>query len=621
MTDIIYTNLFNIDISNIRYNGANIKLIKFGGNIIYEKLSLYKPYEFESDTNLTEVKTIVNETHDNLSYMFYGCKKLEQINTTDFDTSNVTTMSNMFNLCITLPELDVSNFVTNKVKNMSKMFADCDSLIELDVSNFNVSNVTNMSEMFGYCNKLELLDLRNWHLSDGTIIGEMFQGCKSLRALRLDNCDYNTIRWLIDCNPNDIVTTYFPTGTIEGVTKTIYCKRAVVGGLHPPTNWVFNYIDVEGIPKYISGEFSGRKTLTSVQIIVNSSHVSLFDMFYDCTALTSVNTEDWDTSKVTNMGRMFCNCSSLASIDVSNWNTTEVINMGVMFNGCTSLTELDLSNFNTSNVTSMQEMFDNCTLLTTLNLSNFDMSKTTYRNNMLRMCTSLHTLRLDNCSYDTINKIITSSNFPTNAIDGVTRTIFCKESEAEGLETPNNWVFSFVPETSSTRPLYKDNEFRGNAEITTVEVMVDTSHNALNNMFNGCTSLVSVNAEGWNTSNVINMMNMFNSCSSLVTLDLSSFNTSNVTNMNWMFINCSKLETLDIRNFDTSKATANMRDMFNGCTSLTTLRLDNCSADTISSIITQSSFPVDNVGVIYCSRAVEGVLTAPGNWNFNYNID
>jgi surface protein len=115
---------------------------------------------------------------------------------------------------------------------------------------------------------------------------------------------------------------------------------------------------------------------------------------------------------------------------------------------------------------------------------------------------------------------------------------------------------------------------------------------------------------------------MFNGCRSLVTLDLSNFNTNKATNMNWMFYNCSSLETLDMRNFDTSNITANMKDMFYNCTSLIILRLDNCSADTISDIISQSSFPTGTVNgwvrKIFCKRTEAEGLTAPENWEFSY---
>ena len=333
--------------------------------------------------------------------------------------------------------------------------------------------------------------------------------------------------------------------------------------------------------------------------MVNNTHTDLSRMFNGCTNLISVNTEGWDTSNVTTLYQMFRNCKSLTSLDISS--------------------------FNTRNVTDMSYIFNNCSLLEIVNMSNWDMTKVTDESNRINMfsgCSSLHTLRLDNCSNDTINKIITSPNFPTNAISGVIRTIYCKEENATGLTAPINWVFNHnieeMPEIPEARPLYTSGEFAGKTNITTANVIVNSSHTELNNMFNGCTNLTSVNTEGWDTSNVNNMMNIFNSCKSLVELDLSSFNTSNVANMNWMFYYCESLETLDIRNFDTSKATINMRDMFYNCTALTTLRLDNCSKATISSIITQSSFPANNRGTIYCRRANAEGLAAPGNWIFSY---
>jgi surface protein len=119
--------------------------------------------------------------------------------------------------------------------------------------------------------------------------------------------------------------------------------------------------------------------------------------------------------------------------------------MSYLFYSCEYLTDLDLSHFNTSNMTSMIYMFQDCKELTTLNLSNFDTSKvsgTIY--GLFNRCDKLHTLRLDNCSNDTINKIITSTGFPTGTIEGVTRKIYCKEANAAGLTAPTNWEFEYV---------------------------------------------------------------------------------------------------------------------------------------------------------------------------------
>lgn len=496
-------NLFDLDIDHIKHGGTEVTLIKLNGDIIYKKAPYYVPYQFRGDTSLIEVETNVGKRNTNLSNMFAGCSNLVSVNTQDWNTSNVTTMERTFYYCGSLTELDLSNLDTSRVTNMYQTFAECNSLRILNVSNWDISRVTNMRGIFGWSEKLETLDLSNWVLPDSTnvqnLMDNMFYNCNSLQNLRLDNCDSNTIRWLIDQNPNNSAITSFPTNAIEGVTRTIYCKRENALGITVPANWVFRYVNIEGIPEYLLGEFKNQKYLVSIETDVNASHTDLSSMLSGCKSLITVNTEDWDTSNVTDMqsmfrdceslpelnlsnfntsnvtemGWMFCECHSLEELNVSNFDTSNVIDMVCMFDDCQSLTSLDVSSFNTSNVIDMQNMFYNCQSLTSLDLSNFDTSKVKYMRNMFLYCeslteldlsnwnmdsivtsvaggtssmfgacTSLHTLRLDNCSNDTISKII--DNLPTKAIEGVTKIIYCKRANAEGLVEPENWSFSYI---------------------------------------------------------------------------------------------------------------------------------------------------------------------------------
>jgi surface protein len=305
-------------------------------------------------------------------------------------------------------------------------------------------------------------------------------------------------------------------------------------------------------------------------------------------------------------------------------------------------------------------MFNGCSNLQSLDLSNFDTSKIMNMSNMFGGCGSLHTLHLDNCSNYTINKIITSPNFQTGAIEGVTRTIYCKEENATGLTPPTNWVFSYITEEEpevpvdppvGDIPLYVPGEFQENTEITEVRTMVDESHDDLDSMFCRCTNLVSVNTEDWDTSNVTGMFGMFQECTLLTSLDLSNWDTSNVGDMTSMFQRCTSLTQLDLSNFNTSNLSG-MSSMFEGCTSLTTLdlsnwdttsifspgwdmvdmfyncsklytlRLDNCSNDTINNIITTMGFPTNTiegqVRTIYCKSENAAGLTPPTNWVFSY---
>ncbi|ENI5426956.1 BspA family leucine-rich repeat surface protein, partial [Listeria monocytogenes] len=123
----------------------------------------------------------------NMNYMFQYCELLEKLDVSHFDTSSVTNMHYMFGGCNSLEALDVSHFDTSSVTTMETMFAGCNSLEALDVSNFNTSSVTNMKTMFNGCNSLEELDLSNFDTSSVTTMASMFKDCTALKSLYLDN--------------------------------------------------------------------------------------------------------------------------------------------------------------------------------------------------------------------------------------------------------------------------------------------------------------------------------------------------------------------------------------------------------------------------------------------------
>ena len=391
------TNLTNLDISKIRYNGNEVILMRLNGFTVYEAGSPYMEYTI--DNTITDPLNYLEDWSD-IGTGFYFCHTLPRIYTSEssysynydkveitlldgtitddltttcdqiekvriwypkntyavsfsceelgnyagdytqinyIDASNIVSMKNMFISCYDLTNVNIVN--TSKVTNMRYMFYDCGLLTELDVSNWNTSNVENMNGIFSGCDSLVTLDVSNWNTSNVTDMGGIF---------------------------------------------------------------------------------------------------SL------CTLLTSLDVSNWDTSNVTNMNSMFSFCTKLTTIDVSNWDTSKVTNMRFMFRNCKALTSLDLSGWiDTSKVTDMGYMFNNCNNLTSLNLSNFDTSNVTRMDYMFSGCNSLQELRLDDCSSDTISKIINDSNFPTNAIDGG-RYIYCKRIEAADLTEPTNWKFSYI---------------------------------------------------------------------------------------------------------------------------------------------------------------------------------
>lgn len=96
----------------------------------------------------------------------------------------------------------------------------------------------------------------------------------------------------------------------------------------------------------------------------------------------------------------------------------------------------------------------------------------------------------------------------------------------------------------------------------------------MNDMFYGCERLTNLDVSHFHTEKVTDMGSMFESCNNLVTLNLKGWNTSNVTDMRSMFDMCYKLTSLDVHHFNTGNVT-NMYQMFHDCHSLTTLDLSN----------------------------------------------
>ena len=99
--------------------------------------------------------------------------------------------------------------------------------------------------------------------------------------------------------------------------------------------------------------------------------------------------------------------------------------------------------------------------------------------------------------------------------------------------------------------------------VVTLPFLLDTSQaTAMNNMFQGCSSLTSV--PDLDTAAVTTVGSMFSGCAALT--QVPDMNTSRVINMGAMFLGCSALTS--VPDLSTINATA-MNNMFQGCSSLT----------------------------------------------------
>ena len=277
----------------------------------------------------------------NSSYMFYNMTKLQSIDFSNFNTSNVTTVLSMFSGCSGLTSLDLSSFRTSQVQIMEGMFSGCSSLTSLDLSSFDTSEVITMVNMFRYCSALKSISFaKDIDTSKVTNMSNMFSGCYGLTNLNLSNFDTSSV-------------------------TSMYSM------------------------------FSGCSSLTRLDFSnFNTSNVTNMSyMFSNCGYLYSVDFSDFDTSNVTNMSYMF-SASGFEVLDLSNFNTTNVTNMSYMFYNCDCLYEVDFSGVDTSNVTNMSYMFYSCEYLYEVNFSGIDTSNVEYMNYMFYECSDLTSLDL-----------------------------------------------------------------------------------------------------------------------------------------------------------------------------------------------------------------------------------
>ena len=242
-------------------------------------------------------------------YMFRGFTKAEDIDISDFDSSEVEDMAYFFYKMNSLQSLDLSNFNTNNVTDMTGMFAYANSLKKLDLSNFNTGKVTNMSTMFHSMSNLDELNISSFNTENVTNMSGMFYGTSKLASLELSNFDTSNV-----------------------------------------TDMSLMFARAESLANLNLSSFNTSKVTT------------MYYMFLEVSKLQSLNLSNFDTRNVINMEGMFDYMASLKTLNVTSFNTENVENMNGMFAGLLSMEELDLSSFKTPKVKTFRAMFCNLVL-------------------------------------------------------------------------------------------------------------------------------------------------------------------------------------------------------------------------------------------------------------------
>ena len=509
----------------------------------------------------------------NTKRWFFEMANLETITNLKYlHTENVADMSYMFNGCSKLTSLDLSNFNTEKVTDMSYMFVDMTSITTLNLGAFKPQNVTNMSYMFYGDNKLKTIYVSSTNWTTNNV---------TISAGMFSGC-------------NDLV----------GGNGTVYDSS------HADVNYA--HIDVAGNPGYLTEkkdayavQSTDKKTLTFYyDYMKDSREGTVYEvpkvMINAGWRNNQITTIDFDESfadydGLTSAFTMFSDMTALTEINhLERLNTENATDMQYMFSGCTKLTTLDLSGFNTKKVTSMSYMFYGSTALTTIYVgANWDVSKvTTYGANMFTNCTNL--VGMNGTTYD------------SNHVD-------VEYARIDGLDSQNGYLSAKVEPyavySGTTLTFYYDNQrfvrtgttydlntrgndpgWYSNGTYTNVtNVVFDSSFanvrpTSARRWFSGMAKLTSITGIRYlHTDDITEMRYMFSGCSSLTSLDVSSWNTGNVNDMEGLFQNCRSLTNLDVSGWNTESVTV-MSYMFTGCSSLTSLEVSGWNTESVTSM-------------------------------------
>ena len=132
---------------------------------------------------------------DDLSGVFARLNKVEVIDISGWDTSNVITMDCMFSQCSKLKKIiGIENLDVSKSEDVSYMFYGGENLVELDLTNWNPKLLQKTRYMFFGCSNLKIIkNIENWQLPNIQDVFYMFYDCTKL-DVDLSNWDLTNIK-------------------------------------------------------------------------------------------------------------------------------------------------------------------------------------------------------------------------------------------------------------------------------------------------------------------------------------------------------------------------------------------------------------------------------------------
>ena len=297
---------------------------------------------FAGLSNLTEVvgpQYLSTAEVTNMIRMFDGCKSLEYINLSNWNTSKVRQLSFMFKNCTKLKRLDLSKWNLSAGLDFQEMFNNCYNLTYLNVSTWNASHAKDTNGMFLGCANLKVLDLSSWDTGEVEDMVRMFSGCTKLEKIICGT------GWSTKSVKNNKVANVFANcfnlvgeaGTVYDKNRTNAANAHIDGGPNNP-----GYLSS---PKYVTidsnifpdNNFRSRLLDLEEDYYNKDKKFSILEI-YDIIDLDFGDADISDLTGIDNFSELeYLNVSSnnLTSLDLSD--NTELVNIDCSGNNLTSI--------------------------------------------------------------------------------------------------------------------------------------------------------------------------------------------------------------------------------------------------------------------------------------------
>lgn len=317
---------------------------------IYEQIDASNTFNGSNYTSISTNNAFNNKHVINANNMFSNCPNLTTLMINDLNTDDITDMSSMFENDPNLIHIstsgknaiaDLSNFKTSKLLNTSYMFKDDVLLTEINISNFDFTNVSTVRGMFQGCSALKQIvfptssfEIRNHDLS------HMFDGCSSL--VNLNNFNTISIGY-----PSNMESMFANCTSLQEVSLSIINNDDIDNSLYNTSSLRRMFQNCSSLTAF---NITKNENIENA-IIVGECPVltDLNYMFFNCSSLTSI-TISMVAVNLNIMLATFANCSNLETLNLTNLEISypnseqpKTVLTPMMLSGCHSLKWLYLS--------------------------------------------------------------------------------------------------------------------------------------------------------------------------------------------------------------------------------------------------------------------------------------